>query len=107
MAERKRVFAQENAETQQTEWFFTAREGVEGPFATEALAQTALERYIEYCQFDVNRVFSERNSNADRLEWFFVARSSIVGPYGSEEVAQEALADYVAVKQKERGEKPA
>jgi len=102
MAARKRVFAQDNADTQQTEWFFTAREGVEGPFATEALAQTALERYIEYCLFDINRVFSQHNSNTDQVEWFFVARSTIEGPYDAEATAQAALDGYIEAKKQEK-----
>ncbi len=102
MADLKRVFAQNNADTNQMEWFFMAREGLEGPFASEALAQVALERYIEYCLFDLNRVFMQRNAETDALEWFFVARDGIEGPYASETLAQAALAQYVESKKRER-----
>ena len=105
MALRNRTFVQTNADTGQEEWFFVAREGVEGPFATESLAQAALERYIEYCLFDVNRVFSQLNTVSEALEWFFVARNGIEGPYATEAAAQRALDDYVAAKKQEREEK--
>jgi hypothetical protein len=106
MALSKRIFAQTNEDTRQTEWFFVSREGVEGPFATEAIAQTALERYIEFCLFDVIRVFSQHNTDSDKLEWYFVARDGIEGPYKSELLAQTALEDYVNAKKKERESKP-
>lgn len=102
MADLKRVFAQTNADTNQMEWFFMAREGLEGPFASEALAQEALERYIEYCLFDLNRVFMQRNAETDALEWFFVARDGIEGPYASEALAQAALNQYVESKKRDR-----
>lgn len=95
MADLKRVFAQNNASTNQMEWFFKAREGLEGPFASEMLAQAALDRYVEYCLFDLNRIFMQRNEGTDVLEWFFVARNGIEGPYASESLAQAALTQYV------------
>lgn len=92
----KRVFAQQNAETSQMEWFFMAREGLEGPFTSEALANAALERYIQYCMFDANRIFAQRNEASGETEWFFVARNGIEGPYPSEVLAQKALEDHIA-----------
>jgi len=106
MANRNRVFAQTHTDTQQTEWFFVAREGVEGPFSTEALAQTALERYIEYCLFDINRVFSQQDTDSAKLEWFFVARNAIEGPYESEAAAQTALEAYIEEKRQEKTANP-
>jgi hypothetical protein len=106
MALNKRVFAQTNPDNQQTEWYFVSREGVEGPFPNGEIAQSALERYIEFCLFDVNRVFSQHNTDSDKLEWYFVARDGIEGPYKSELIAQTALENYIAAKKKEREAKP-
>lgn len=102
MADLKRVFAQHNADTDQMEWFFMAREGMEGPFASEELALAGLERYIEYCLFDANRVFAQRNDGTDEVEWFFVARDGIEGPFASEDAAQRSLEDYIETKKRER-----
>lgn len=106
MADLKRVFAQHNALTDRMEWFFMAREGLEGPFASEAEAEAGLQRYIEYCQFDANRVFLQRDPDTDKLEWFFVARDGIEGPYESEAHAQAALDAYIEQKKQERLTQP-
>ena len=95
MTNLKRVFAQNNAGTGQLEWFFMAREGLEGPYATAALAEEALLRHIEYCQFDPNRVFMELNSETGEEEWFFVARESLGGPYATDVLAAAALYAHV------------
>lgn len=102
MADFKRVFAQRNAATEQLQWFFMAREGREGPFATEALAEAALLQHIEYCQFDLNRVFMEPNSETGEEEWFFVARDSLEGPYATDVLATAALYEYVENKKNQR-----
>lgn len=102
MADLTRVFAQHNALTDQMEWFFIAREGLEGPFASEADAEVGLERYIEYCQFDANRVFLQRDPETDKLEWFFITRDGIEGPYASEADANAALEAYVEDKKREQ-----
>lgn len=102
MADLKRVFAQRNADTQQLEWFFMAREGLEGPYVTEELALAGLQRYIEYCQFDLNRVFLQSNIETGEQEWFFVARDGIEGPYATEVLAIAALNNYVERKKTER-----
>lgn len=101
MADLKRVFAQHNTGTDQLEWYFMAREGLEGPFENEALAEESLQRYIEYCQFDPNRVFLQANEQTGGYEWFFVARDGIEGPYASEELAKAALAALVETNQRQ------
>jgi len=95
MADLKRVFAQHNTGTDRLEWYFMAREGLKGPFESEALAEGSLQRYIEYCQFDANREFLQPNEETGGCEWFFVARDGIEGPYASEELAKAALAALV------------
>ena len=102
MADNKRVFGQHNADSGEMEWFFIAREGLQGPFATEELASTELGRYIEYCMFDAKRIFAERNESNGEMEWFFVARGSIEGPYQSETLAQNALEAYISARRAER-----
>lgn len=101
MADLTRVFSRHNADKGQTEWFFMAREGMNGPFATEALAQAALGQYIEYCMFDANRVFFQKDPETGETNWFFIARDGIEGPYDSEATAQEALGHYVESKKQE------
>lgn len=96
MADLKRVFAQHNPVTEQLEWFFMAREGLEGPFAEEEDAQTALNRYIEYCLFDHNRIFAQRNEFTEEIEWFFISRGGILGPYYTEDATRQALEEYIA-----------
>ncbi|MFM8332024.1 MAG: DUF6316 family protein [Candidatus Methylumidiphilus sp.] len=102
MADLKRVFAQHNTATEQMEWFFMAREGLEGPFESEDAAQAALERYIEYCLFDQNRVFAQRSETSNEIEWFFITRGGFEGPYATEALANKALMNYVQAKIQER-----
>ena len=102
MADLKRVFAQRNAASGQLEWFFKAREGLEGSFATEALAQAGLQRYIEFCQFDPNRVFMQPNVGTGEEEWFFVARDGIEGPYATDVLATAALYEFVEEKKSQQ-----
>ncbi|CAI8955027.1 DUF6316 family protein [Methylocaldum szegediense] len=44
-----RVFWERNNVTGQTEWFFLTREGVKGPYQSEALARKALDEFKEQC----------------------------------------------------------
>jgi hypothetical protein len=45
-----RIYSNRSATSGQMEWFFETREGVQGPFATEQHARTALDRHIEYAK---------------------------------------------------------
>jgi len=101
MADLKRVFARRNAETEQLEWFFAAREGLEGPFSSEALAEAALQRFIQYCQFESNRVFMQPNPETGEEEWFFVVRDGIEGPFATDVLAAAALCDFIEQKKDE------
>lgn len=49
MFEIKRVYGQRNNGTGLTEWFFTAREGIFGPFTSEAKASQELEEFKKFC----------------------------------------------------------
>lgn len=89
-----RIFAQFNVITQQEEWFFNAREGLEGPFPTEVLAQAELARYLEYLQFDSSRIFPQIN-DAGVAEWFFVARDGFEGPFSTEGEAKIGLERFI------------
>ena len=53
-----RVFSQYSPTTGLTAWFFSAREGLFGPFQDQATAARALESFIQYCmrnQYDGGR----------------------------------------------------
>lgn len=43
-----RVYGQRNNQTGLIEWFFTAREGVFGPFSSQEIATLALEKFKEF-----------------------------------------------------------
>lgn len=49
MFEVDRVYGQRNNRTGLTEWFFTAREGVFGPFASKGKASQAVEKFKKDC----------------------------------------------------------
>jgi hypothetical protein len=44
-----RVFWERNSTTGQTEWFFLTREGVMGPYQSEAFARKSLDEFKEQC----------------------------------------------------------
>jgi len=44
-----RVFWERNNTTGQTEWFFLTREGVMGPYGSEAFARKSLDEFKERC----------------------------------------------------------
>lgn len=50
MFEAKRIFSQRNVETQATEWFFQAREGIIGPYESERVAEKGLEGFVAHCR---------------------------------------------------------
>lgn len=50
MFEHSRIFSDRNLSTGFIEWFCETREGLVGPFESEALAKTALQRHIEYAK---------------------------------------------------------
>lgn len=43
-----RIFSQRNSKTGLMEWFFSAREGVLGPFENKAQAQNALKEFADF-----------------------------------------------------------
>jgi hypothetical protein len=45
-----RVFSQLNSTTGAMEWYFSAREGVIGPYISKDYAQRMLEQFIKNCQ---------------------------------------------------------
>lgn len=47
MFELDRIFSQYSAKTGLTEWYFNAREGVCGPYATKQRAEEELEAFIQ------------------------------------------------------------
>jgi hypothetical protein len=48
MFEADRTFSQRNAETGLMEWFFSAREGILGPFHSKKEAAKAIETFINF-----------------------------------------------------------
>jgi hypothetical protein len=48
MFEVDRTFSQRNAETGLMEWFFSAREGILGPFHSKKEAEKAIETFINF-----------------------------------------------------------
>jgi hypothetical protein len=48
MFEIDRIFSQRNSKTGLMEWFFSAREGVLGPFENKAQAQNALKVFADF-----------------------------------------------------------
>jgi len=44
-----RIFCQNNPQTGRMEWFFSAREGYFGPFATKEKATQELNDFIQHC----------------------------------------------------------
>lgn len=48
MFEVDRTFSQRNNETGLVEWFFSAREGVLGPFQTKQQASKAMDEFISF-----------------------------------------------------------
>ncbi|WP_027149951.1 hypothetical protein [Methylobacter tundripaludum] len=48
MFEGDRTFCQRNVETGLMEWFFSAREGVYGPFLDKEKAAKALDKFIKF-----------------------------------------------------------
>ncbi|MGY6276216.1 hypothetical protein [Methylomonas sp. MgM2] len=45
----ERIYCQSNFKTGSNEWFFVAREGEFGPYASKAIAQKALTGMIKHC----------------------------------------------------------
>ena len=50
MFEVDRTFSQRNNETGLVEWFFSAREGVLGPFQSKQQAKKAMDEFIQFNQ---------------------------------------------------------
>lgn len=48
MFEADRTFSQRNAETGLMEWFFSAREGILGPFHSKNEAEKAIQTFINF-----------------------------------------------------------
>ncbi|MGZ4981549.1 MAG: DUF6316 family protein [Methylobacter sp.] len=48
MFEANRTFSQRNAETGLMEWFFSAREGILGPFHSQKEAEKAIKTFINF-----------------------------------------------------------
>ena len=48
MFETERIYVQSNNRTGLTEWFFSAREGIYGPFKTKAEASKALDEFKKF-----------------------------------------------------------
>jgi hypothetical protein len=60
-----RVFWERNSVTGQTEWFFLTREGVMGPYDSEAFARRSLDEFKERCSHLGNNEARASDSNVN------------------------------------------
>ena len=91
------------------EWYFTAREGIKGPYATREDAAWAMITFIKRCVEKGLTGGRNRNRNRPvltqverifgfdygRQEWYFTAREGIKGPYATREDAAWALIKFI------------
>jgi hypothetical protein len=117
-----RVFEQTHPETGIPEWFFVAREGVNGPYASRNEAVYELNVYRNILKklglsggrapprpvpappprpkprpvFFADRVFEQSSPEWGVPGWFFIAREGVRGTYASKVEALEALEAYKA-----------
>lgn len=117
-----RVFEQTHPDTGIPEWFFVAREGVNGPYASRNEAVYELNVYRNILKklglsggrepprpvpappprpeprpvFFADRVFEQSSPDVGMTGWFFIAREGVKGPYASKAEALGALDAYKA-----------
>jgi hypothetical protein len=62
-----RVFCQSNPQTGRIEWFFSAREGIYGPFVDKARAAHELDAFIKSCIKNADDGGRKAGKNTDKL----------------------------------------
>lgn len=114
-----RVFQQTNPATGATEWFYSAREGIKGPYDSKERTLHELNLFknissklnltggresqqpqpIQDTQrtwhwFSPDRMFQQWNPATGLNEWFFIAREGVKGPHPSKDKALRELESF-------------